>query len=174
MWKTTAYKIIFILLLTVLFAAGCGDDSDGNPPVNLDFAEGDAPPDLPENTDAPRIAYAYWAPDPAEELSAGLSTRLGSLLLWSVCDRNDDLPGGGIYIYKAQTNELLTSGPVYWEDFSAPVSGVSDCSAAIQVGIQLSFDDTPGLEKELCVDLEVTDGEGNASNRLNDVCLYVP
>jgi hypothetical protein len=127
-----------------------------------------------DDADAPQIFDPYWDPDPVaydSDMDGWVS-----YLIFGVCDPDDDLSGGAIYAYNAGTTELIWSEPIYWDDFTS-LPDVSDCEEPTQVGAGTIFSDgttPPGWDANLCIDIEVSDGDGSFSNLETNICVYVP
>jgi hypothetical protein len=103
-----------------------------------------------------------------------------SAFMFSVCDvDNDLLPDGAVYIYLAGTTQwfLDTTNPINWSFFNNPpttdLSQVSDCGAPVQTGVTVGFGpaSAPPAAGDYCVDIEVTDTQGNFSNKLESICV---
>lgn len=126
-------------------------------------------------TVGPTIFSPYWEPemvtyDPVQK-------SWSSHLVFGVCDPDNDLLGGAIYPYLKGTNELIWSYAILWYDFYS-LPDVSNCDDPAYVGIPSVFAATekpPGMENgRLCIDLQITDGDGNFSNLICDICVTIP
>jgi hypothetical protein len=159
-------KSLFILLLLLLFCLvlllfqACAGDDDNDD----DNDDDDLHP--------PYIFDAYWDPDPVRWIDQ--ENAWMSLIVFFVCDLDNDLEGGAIYAYLHGTLELIWDEPVYWIDFFEPED---DCEAPPHVGAEKVFAETeepPGWNMDYCVDLIVSDGTGLFSNMETNLCVYVP
>jgi hypothetical protein len=168
-----------------------GDDDPGNPfddddeSTDDDETDDDDTEDDDDNTDdddddnegvAPQISDAYW--DPATvEYDDGVDGWV-SWVEFDVCDEDNDLSGGGIYVYDTGTSNLIWSNPLWWDDFDGGAPNAPNCDAPRRIAAGTIFaegEDPPGYGNEnYCVDLEVTDGAGNRSDRIKNLCVVVP
>ena len=125
----------------------------------------------------PEIADGSWDPelvayDPYEDIWYSWST-------FFICDMDDDLSGGNIYYLKAGTNESILDEPfIGWDDYITQYSldDVTDCANRAKVKLLIEFGSGPdplGLGL-VCVDIEVSDGGAYFSNKLTNLCVYVP
>jgi len=155
--------ILIALLLVVFFFLfqNCGNDN-----YSLD---------APVKNSKPQIFSPYWEPA-VVEYDANQKTWT-SHLVFGVCDPDNNLLGGAIYPFLHGTNDLIWSYATLWYDFFS-LPDVSNCDAPAYVGVPSVFAATekpPGMEKgKLCIDLQITDGEGNFSNLLSDICVEIP
>ncbi|MCC6159176.1 MAG: hypothetical protein IT350_14095 [Deltaproteobacteria bacterium] len=131
----------------------------------------DADDDDDVSPDGPEISNAYWDPDPAQDDGYGA---ILSVLIWDVCDPNNDLSGGEIFVWIAGTSEPALAGDVYWDDFTEGAPDAPDCDSPVEVGIAIDFTGITPFGDDICFDLEATDGAGHLSNRLEDICVFVP
>ena len=146
----------------IVEGTGTGDDDDDD--------------DDDDATDgSPYISGGYWEPNPVAydySYDGWLSA-----LVFEICDKENNLVGGSIYAYISGTTDLLWVQPVFWSDFS-PLPNVSNCTDPEEFGIATLFSSgssPPGFGNiNLCVDLEVTDGQNNWSNLLTNLCVVVP
>jgi hypothetical protein len=185
-------KCVFVLLLVLVacfglvWFAACGDDDDddddnddsGFPDDDDDDDDTDEPDDDDDDddtvpVDAPVIADGAWDPETAIDDPDDATTELVSALAWTVCDPDDNLAGGLIHFYFPGTEEPRGDS-IEWDDFDGGAPSAPDCAVPEAVGILFTFTDSPGWDEDVCVDIVVTDGDGNSSNRLTDLCVYVP
>jgi hypothetical protein len=147
-------------------AAGFDDDDDDD-----DDAGGF---DDDDDTDGwvygPVLSNGLWDPNPiAQDPDSGDWV---SFLVFDVCDSDDNLSGGQIFMYVAGTIDSFLAEDVYWDDFSSGAPSAPDCSKPKRVGIEADFS---GVQAgTYCFDLEATDGDGCFSNKLTDICVIVP
>ncbi len=97
---------------------------------------------------------------------------MDSLLKFSVCDPDNDLAGGEIYTWLADTSvPFFGSFRIFWDDFTNGPPDSPDCDHPFEIGgIPTPFD---GWSGTICCDVEVTDGQGNLSNKLQDICITI-
>lgn len=107
---------------------------------------------------APKIKDAFWMPN---NVAAGEEATLHL----KVCDEDDDLQGGAIYLYNQDGAKLITD-PIFWTQ-AGQFSPADDCDHPLDVGVALAPNQT------VCVDVHVTDGLGNGSERFENVCIIV-
>jgi len=114
----------------------------------------------------PIISNAYW------EAAAVADVDFTHLLVWSVCDPDDDLSGGQIFAWLAGTSiPFFGDYLIYWDDFDDGPPSAPDCDNPHEIGgIPVDF---TGLHGYFCADLEVTDGAGHLSNKLRDICVNI-
>jgi hypothetical protein len=116
----------------------------------------------------PSIYNAYWDPETAEQDPSG--GQWFSNLHFSVCDPEDGLSGGRIFLHVAGTSDPFLEEDIFWDDIGAP--SAPDCENPASVSFIVDFTGKPpGVH---CCDLEVSDGFGDFSNRLTDVCVTLP
>jgi hypothetical protein len=120
--------------------------------------------------DGPELSNGFWDPNPiVQDPSTGDWI---SSLVFDVCDPDDDLSGGQLFMYVAGTTDNFLSGDVYWDDFGGGAPSAPDCNSPLTVGIPVGFTGAPA--GTYCCDLEATDGDGNFSNKLVDMCVTMP
>lgn len=178
---------IFSLLMAVLLALSSlvctgdddddddtGDDDTGDDDDTSDDDDDDDDDNDDDNLHPPEISNAYWDTNPVswnDDLDAWIS-----YLKFYVCDLDSDLNGGGaVFAYLTGTDELIWDEPYYWNISS--MWDISDCDNPFHVGFGKIFTETvepPGWNIDYCVDLEVSDGAGLFSNKINNICVYVP
>jgi hypothetical protein len=155
-----------------------GDDDDDTADVidddDDDVAADDDDDDDNDTTpseDAPVISKAEWAPNPVEQ---DVDENWFSNLEFEVCDKQDDLEGGFICVYLA--GQPSSEFCVHWTVLETGVPSAPDCATPAKASLKVSFDDEIGLNDDLCIDLEVSDGKTppHWSNRLTDICVFVP
>ena len=142
---------------------GSGDDDD------------DSGDDDDDDDGSPQIASASWNPDPVEYDS--YSNSWISTTTFYVCDYQGDLSGGAVYFLIAGTNESFWQAPYQeWNDYPGGAPYAPDCGnmAEVQFGTIFGFGSTPPGLGTMCVDIEVSDGAGNFSNKLTNICVTVP
>ena len=187
------------LVLLAFFAVGCGcgddDDDDSSSPHDDDSDDGsddDADDDDDDATDddaadddatdddatdddgsgsAPVLSGGSWNPDPAADDGSGA---IVSTLQWKVCDVDNDLSGGQIFVWFTGTSQPALVGDIFWDDFGGGAPSAPNCGLPITVGITVDFSSIVPYGDDNCVDVEATDGEGNLSNKLVNLCVYVP
>jgi hypothetical protein len=119
--------------------------------------------------ETPMLSNGAWDPNPIQpDPSTGdwIST-----LVFDVCDPDDNLNGGQLFFWVSGTTDPFLAGDVYWSDFTT-VPSATDCSNPETVGIAVLFTGAP--TGTYCCDLEVSDGDGNFSNKLEDLCVFMP
>jgi len=185
-----ALVLSLMLSMSVIVACGDDDDDDDDNVDDDDFGDDDDNQDDDDNADdddddddtgddddvtaAPQIFTPYWDPDPVA-YDATEDSYL-STIVFGVCDPDNDLPGGGIYVYVTGTTTLIWANAMEWSNFSG-LPDVSDCSAPTEVGAGTLFGDLdadPWGNVDLCTDMEVSDGAGNFSNLEENFCVVVP
>ena len=143
------------------------DDDDDNDTGDDD--DDDTGDDDDDDLHPPEISDAQWDPNPVswdDELETWIS-----YINFSLKDVENDLLGGAIYVYLHNTTELIWENPIFWE------SGIPDVVEMAYIAILNIFAETaapPGWNIDYCVDLEVSDGVGLFSNKIENFCVYVP
>ena len=102
-----------------------------------------------------------------------------SALFWSVCDLDNDLLGGQVFIYIAGTDQSFIDGELFWVDLNNPpdsdMGNVGDCENPVPTGINILFapesNPTQMPPGTYCCDIEATDNAGNVSNKLTNFCV---
>lgn len=129
----------------------------------------------PMSDPSPVVSEPYWDPDPVSYDE--IQKVWASHIFFGICDPNNDLLGGSIYVYLHGTNELIWPYAMMWYDFYS-LPDVGDCRRPVTISVPSVFGATsqaPGMENEkLCVDLQVTDGAGHFSNMIENICVTVP
>jgi hypothetical protein len=149
-----------------------GDDDDDDDDDDTTSDDDDDNDDDDTAGDKPVISDASWDPNPvAQDPTTG--DWLSSLVFF-VCDANDDLSGGQIYTYLAGTTDPFLNGDVYWDDFAGGAPSAPDCGNPEPIQIWINFTGAVPMGMDICTDFEVTDGAGNFSNMLTDICVYIP
>lgn len=120
---------------------------------------------------APVVNDGSWNPNPATDDGFGATV---STFSWSVCDIDNDLAGGQIFIWVTGQEAPLLANDIFWADFEPEMSDVANCDAPVSFGVTVDFTEAVPYGDDVCVDLEVTDGEGNLSNKLTNLCVFVP
>ena len=151
---------------------GCDDDDDDD--------DGGVDDDDDDNDDfgsPPEIDNASWSPDPAEY--DPVEDFWISTTTFYICDVDDDLSGGNIYFLQAGTNDSAWTVPYFsWDDFfvSYTLGDVTDCAdkAEVAIGTIFGTGTTPPGPATTCIDIEVSDGQANFSNKLTNLCVDVP
>lgn len=118
----------------------------------------------PPGNNAPRLSNGYWFEvDPPEP---GYT----HLLKWSVCDEDNDLSGGQVFTWLAGTHApFFGDFEIFFDDFTDGAPNAPDCDNPVEIGgIPVDF---TGITVDLCADVEVTDGDGNLSNKLTNICV---
>ncbi len=121
----------------------------------------------PSGDSRPEISNGFWDPD-----IVGGGGDLDSLLKFSVCDEDNDLSGGEVYTWLAGTSvPFFGSFRIFWDDFTNGAPDCPNCDNPFLIGgIPTPFD---GWNGTICCDVEVTDGRGNLSNKLRDICITI-
>jgi hypothetical protein len=107
---------------------------------------------------APKIIEASWSQEmilPGE----------GAQLQFKVCDPDNDLLGGAVYLYECGDLGPVTD-PVLWATI-AGMSEVADCDNPPSFRLKYK------PKHSICVDMAVTDGLGNSSGRVEDLRIVV-
>ncbi len=119
-------------------------------------------PPLPPT--APKISNGLWQP------ATVLSATKQSTLAFSVCDINNNLPGGQIKIFRTGSNNPFVGGTISWND-NLPTRSVANCEDPYLYEIPINLS---GLNNgQHCADIVVTDGAAQESNRINNVCVTI-
>ncbi|MCC6159700.1 MAG: hypothetical protein IT350_16730 [Deltaproteobacteria bacterium] len=151
------------------------DDSADDDAADDDATDDDATDDDTGDDDGsgipPVLGGGIWDPDPAADDGTGA---IVSTLIWTVCDEDDDLAGGQIFVWLTGTQTPALDGDIFWDDFSSGAPSAPDCGEPMDVGIGVDFSLAVPYGADLCVDVEATDGEGNLSNLLENICVFVP
>jgi len=171
------------LMLLLILAAGmvvC-TACDGFDSGDDDQDQEEDDDDMPEDPDAPRVFRLHWEGPEVEydEVFEGWT----SYIAFEVCDPDNNLNGGAVYIYETETGDPTSDEPIPWNEYDLP-EDVTNCEEDMDEGIERARiyfamvfswgDDPPGWDRDYCIDLEVTDGDGKLSNRLENACVYVP
>lgn len=172
---------------SAFFACASGDDDDDDDddaaddtfPDDDDDDDTDDTDDDDDDTDdddatgAPVLSDGMWDPDTFTwDAANDCSTTPCTALVWSVCDTENNIGGGGmVYVYNAGTTDLAFGEAIAWEDFfSDGIPDVSDCTAPAQTGINVTFQaPTEAGDYYSEVDMEATDADGNISNKLTNI-----
>lgn len=189
------FGVFFLLAIGAAFVA-CGDDDDDDDTIIVDDDDDsgddagddddtgdddndDSSDDDDDNNDdssfdnPPILSNGFWNPS---EMAVGYFSDIGyawySTLTWSVCDLDNDLAGGQVFIYFSGTNDSAITGNVFWSDFGNLNAG--DCTNPVQVeeNIRFALEENPPAQGWYCDDIQATDGHGNLSNRLSNLCVY--
>lgn len=182
---------LLVLMMSVLLSValiGCPTDEEDDDDEDDGGDDWTPAPDDDDDTtdddddddsvgDAPEISNASWAPDPAEY--DAVEDHWISVTTFYVCDINDDLSGGNIYFLQAGTNDSAWTVPFFsWDDYIAggTLGDVTDCAAPAEAGIGTIFGEGPTAPGPgtTCIDIEVSDGQANFSNKLTNLCVDVP
>ncbi|MCL4234568.1 MAG: hypothetical protein KJ042_08620, partial [Deltaproteobacteria bacterium] len=153
------------------------DDDDTADDDSDDDADDDSDDDADDDADddsagtAPVLSGGGWDPDPAADDGSGA---IVSTLLWQVCDVDDDLSGGQIFVWFTGTSEPALVDDVFWDEFGGGAPSAPNCGSPLSVGITVDFTSIVPYGDDNCVDVEATDGEGHMSNKLTNLCVYVP
>lgn len=150
----------------------CDSDDDGPDDDDDDDDAGDDDDDSTADPNAPILSTAFWMPNPAEQ---NPRDEWSSILTFSVCDPDDDLAGGTLSLsFSEELLNMVWTDGVQWETLLGDPPSAPNCTTGHEVSIEVIFDILGNGFKDLvCVDIEGTDGAGNKSNRLEDVCVYV-
>jgi len=182
---------LLILLFFVLFIFYCTpggdsndddddgvDDDDDDDDDTVDDDDDDEIDDDDDDDDddgvPPQIFDAHWDPDPVAYDATEDS--YVSFILFGVCDPDNNLLGGAIYVWETGTTPSPWQPP-RWSDFTNLPDDLSDCANPFEVGLESLFgnlDEDPWGNVELCTDMEVSDGDGNFSNMEENFCVVVP
>ena len=155
----------------------CFDDYGGDVPFDDDSVPDDDDNDT--NGFAPVISNGYFDPDHFTWTADCFEPYAEpcTYLTFSVCDEDDNLSGGGIYLYGCNTTIPFDLWPTFphpflWDEWSS-FPDVTDCDAPQSLALGLNVDAGNWQEGTywFCVDIEVTDGAGNVSNRLEDIVV---
>ncbi|MCC6159626.1 MAG: hypothetical protein IT350_16360 [Deltaproteobacteria bacterium] len=144
------------------------DDAADDDAADDDAADDDAADDDDTTDDwqqddgGPVLSGGTW--DPAEIST----TDAVSTFAVSVCDEEDNLSGGQLFILNAGSTDNFLADETPWDGFSG-LGDVSDCGAPAEVTIQVNF--AGASVGEYCADIRATDGDGLRSNVIEDVCV---
>ncbi len=144
--------------------AGDDDDDTGD--------DDDDDDDWAEDEGGPTISDAAWNP---EEVSLG-GEDVSSTLSVYICDAENDLlvgeTWGDLYVWNAGTSEgFLTDNPMSLSGWSALLKNGTDCAEPTKIAIKVGFSGAP--MGEYCADLGATDGNGNRSAKLTNICVTI-
>lgn len=155
-------------------------DEDGDDDDELSEARGyeeqdDNFPDDPYSKERPPlIENARWVP----EMVTYYPDDNGwySILVFEVCDVNNDLTNGYIHATKAgQKAPFFTKEnlPIY--DYLDTSANVQDCYNKAEIAIVVEFNGGPKpplYNQYFCADIQVTDNLKQKSNKLRNICVY--
>ena len=110
---------------------------------------------------APVISNARWNTNPVTGNPSWTST-----LSFSVCDTDNNLSGGNIRLWNSGTKTLLVGSTLPW---GGVLPDASDCDAPLSYSVPVNFENIGA--GEYCIDLEVSDADGNVSNILPNICI---
>ncbi len=130
-----------------------------DPNTNLELP---APPPVPPQM--PLISNARWQP------ASVPSSSKQSTLSFSVCDRNNDLLGGAIDIVHTGASSSFVGGPLSWSS-NPPNRDVSDCENPYSYEIPVNLSSLTNGQH--CADVSATDGLGQRSNVIGNVCVTI-
>ena len=121
----------------------------------------------PPGDHAPVISGGYWQ-------AVSGHPDYTHLLIFSVCDEDNDLSGGQIFTWVHGTSiPLFADYQVFWDDFTGGAPSAPDCGNPLQIGgIPVNFSAFHNID--VSCDIEVTDGQEHLSNKLNDVSIHLP
>jgi hypothetical protein len=176
--KQTRWLLLFAICVTA-FSFACsssgssdGDDDAADPGDDDDDNDDDTSGGPPQpHPDGPQLSAPYWDPDPVTQC-AGSSWY--SKLYFLVCDPQNDLSGGELFITVSGTNEAAFDHDTTWDSLATQGIEAGNCNDPDKVFIGSTFNSILGLDGLWCVDFYATDGAGHASNTLSDICVYVP
>lgn len=179
--------IILFLIFFMSVLVACEKDVDDQedkgaqwtPPVSNNNDDDD---DNDDNDDddilgsSPVISDASWSPDqvtydPKKDYWISVTT-------FYVYDADNDLSGGNIYFLFAGTNTSYWEiDCLPWNDYTG-LENVTDIynPAPVSIGTIFSTGPNPpgGDNMQSCIDIEVSDGMNNFSNKLENICVTVP
>ncbi len=118
----------------------------------------------PPGNNPPQLSDGYWFEvDPPEP-------DYTHLLMWSICDEDNDLSGGQVFTWLAGTHvPFFGDYEIFFDDFVGGAPSAPDCENPVEIGgIPV---DLTGVPVDLCADVEVTDANGNLSNKLTNICV---
>ncbi|MCL4235761.1 MAG: hypothetical protein KJ042_14710 [Deltaproteobacteria bacterium] len=139
------------------------DDDAADDDADDDAADDDASDDWQQDDGGPVLSGGAWEPT---EITTEDPVSVFSV---SVCDAENNLSGGQLYILQAGTTNNFLQDATPWDGFSG-LGDVSDCEIPTEVTIQVNFGTALG---EYCADIRATDGDGLRSNMIEDVCVSV-
>ena len=171
--------LFFIFLIFLVFAISCADsggqtqddpadedDGDDDDDDNDDDSQGWIP-----DPDGPFLSNGYWNPSSVAQCQ---QTNWYSKLFFSVCDPQDDLGAGEVFVTLAGTEKPAFDFVVFWENLFIQEAPAGDCANPVQLFIGTSFTSKLGLNADWCVDVKGVDAAGNHSNMLTNLCVFVP
>jgi len=183
--KTFGANLICLAIMMALTAVvvSCDDDdddssSDDDQNDGDNFAgddnddDGGGPPG-----DAPYIFAAEFDPDTTFIESIDGDDMWVAALTLSVCDVNDDLTGGYLLLYMMVDENICECSEIALSHFvenNGDLLDIGDCEQPKTISGIIAMagvgEDyfTPG---EWCFGVAVSDGAGNDSNRIDDVCF---
>ncbi len=139
------------------------DDSADDDATDDDVADDDSGDDWQQDEGGPVLSGGSWEPT---EITTDDPVSVFSV---SVCDAENNLSGGQLYILQAGTTNDFLQDETPWDGFNG-LDDVSDCETPAEVTIQVNFGTSLG---EYCADIRATDGDGLRSNMIEDVCVTV-
>lgn len=183
---TNRTKVLMVFLIVSFFlvsslAVNCLDDDDDDDDL-LQDNDDDDDDSGEDDSDPPVISSGHFEPDQftwteaCEDQNAAVHC---TYLVFEVCDPGNNLPGGEVFAYHAGTDDLaLFSGPFPWDTlFNAGYpSDAEDCNdpLVVELGIYFIRTNFPQIGTyKLDLDIEVTDGSGNLSNKLKDITVII-
>ncbi len=140
------------------------DDAADDDSTDDDAADDDTTDDWQQDDGGPVLSGGGWDPT---EIS---TTDAVSTLAFNVCDEDNNLAGGQLFMLNAGTTDNFLADDLFWDDISG-LGDVSDCGAPAEVTIQVNF--AGASVGEYCADIRATDGDGLRSNVIEDVCVTV-
>lgn len=131
-------------------------------------------PDPFNKSKPPIIENAVFIPNPVQYDPS--ENQWLTYLEFEVCDVNNDLLGGRIYMTQAgKESSFLVFDYISIKGRHHPTSDVTDCNNKAEMFAGVIFGegpDLPALNKEFCADLQIEDNKGNKSNKLTNICVY--
>ncbi len=178
-------RSIFLVALAVLMAivVSCDEDdddsssdddkNDGDSMAGDDDDDDDGGP----TGDDPYIFAAEFDPETTFIESIDGDDMWVAALTLSVCDVNDDLSGGNLLLYMMVDENVCDCGEIALSNFvenHGDLLDVDDCEQPKTIsgiiamaGVGEDYFE-PG---EWCFGIAISDGAGNNSNRIDDVCF---
>ena len=176
-WTIFLLASLICLIGLSVMAPMCGDDDDDDISGIVDDDDDDA-----DDSAAPIISNARFEPDEftwSEICEDGTAAGYCTSLVFDVCDPGNNLAGGQIFCYQKGTETPASPQPFEWDDLIAyglVPDDVSDCDnpEKIQVGLYFLRTYFPQIGTyNFAIDMEVTDGSENVSNRLTDISVII-
>ncbi len=193
-----AFILFGLLFAFPLTLSNCSDDNDDDDDWGEDDDDDQSDPDSDEDDDdtstdddddddetstddddeghAPILVAAYFDPALFDMVETCTDDQQDpcTALIWEVCDFDSDLDGGTIFIYEAGTRDPAFGEHMEWYTWGS--DPLDDCGNPYLTGINVFFKGSlekwcpqAGETNRLRVDMKISDGAGNLSNKITDI-----